>query len=150
MGRTWCSVNQVRVSTFQGAARLPGRSASSRTGKAHDGSVYSRNEGRPTEFDWETGWAVSQHRRPHDIAGVALVAPVVLYLLLIQAYPFASALFTSLTDKRIGTEGNFVGLANYVDLLQDSLFQGRSATRWFSPASPLPPSLSSGSSWPWC
>ena len=51
------------------------------------------------------------------------MAPVVLYLLLIQAYPFVTAIMTSLTDKRIGAEGQFVGLQNYVDLFQDSLFR---------------------------
>lgn len=56
------------------------------------------------------------------LTGILLVAPVVLYLLAMQAYPFVSAFFTSLTDKRIGTEGTFVGLRNYADLLRDPLF----------------------------
>ena len=55
--------------------------------------------------------------------GLLLVAPVVVYLLLLQAYPFVSAVMTSLTDKRIGSEGAFIGLQNYVELFQDSLFQ---------------------------
>jgi len=56
------------------------------------------------------------------LLGLTLVAPVVLYLLLVQAYPFVSALYTSLTDKRIGAEAGFIGLDNYGELLQDSLF----------------------------
>lgn len=55
--------------------------------------------------------------------GVFLVAPVVLYLLVLQAYPFISAFVTSLTDKRIGTDGTFIGLGNYLDLARDPLFR---------------------------
>jgi multiple sugar transport system permease protein len=55
--------------------------------------------------------------------GLLLVAPVVLYLLALQAYPFISAFLTSLTDKRIGTPGAFVGLDNYAELLRTPLFR---------------------------
>ena len=54
--------------------------------------------------------------------GVLLVAPIVIYLLLAQAYPLGSALYTSLTDKRIGSEGTFIGLKNYADLANEPLF----------------------------
>jgi multiple sugar transport system permease protein len=52
-----------------------------------------------------------------------LVAPVMIYLVLVQAYPLFSALATSLTDKRIGTDGTFIGLQNYTDLIDDSVFR---------------------------
>lgn len=55
--------------------------------------------------------------------GLLLVAPVVLYLLALQAYPFVSAFVTSLTDKRIGGVGAFIGLDNYVELVQTPLFR---------------------------
>src|SRR5450759_3464986 len=61
-------------------------------------------------------------RRQTAMLGLALVLPVVLYLLVTQAYPFISALLTSLTDKRIGAPGEFIGLGNYVDLVQDETF----------------------------
>ncbi|MBG0785001.1 MAG: sugar ABC transporter permease [Anaerolineaceae bacterium] len=50
------------------------------------------------------------------------VLPVVVYLLLMQAYPLINALFTSLTDKTIGVEGQFIGLTNYFQLFQEELF----------------------------
>ncbi|CAG0946952.1 partial Lactose transport system permease protein LacF, partial [Anaerolineae bacterium] len=56
------------------------------------------------------------------LLGLILVSPVVVYLLIAQAYPFASAAFTSLTDKRIGTPGEFVGLGNYFELAKTPLF----------------------------
>lgn len=52
----------------------------------------------------------------------ALVAPVALYLLAIMAIPFLWALWVSLTDKRVGRRGEFVGLDNYVDLVSDADF----------------------------
>ena len=52
----------------------------------------------------------------------ALVAPVTLYLLAIMAIPFLWALWVSLTDKRVGRRGEFVGLDNYVDLVSDADF----------------------------
>jgi len=54
--------------------------------------------------------------------GFLLACPVVAYLLAVQAYPFASALFTSLTDKRIGAPGRFIGLGNYLELAREPLF----------------------------
>jgi multiple sugar transport system permease protein len=57
------------------------------------------------------------------LLGVALVTPVVIYLLALQAYPFASAIATSFTDKRIGSTGAFVGFENYAYLLRDSVFR---------------------------
>lgn len=55
--------------------------------------------------------------------GFLLVLPVVIYLIALQAYPFVSAFLTSLTDKRIGSTGTFVGLQNYVDLVGNPQFQ---------------------------
>jgi multiple sugar transport system permease protein len=55
--------------------------------------------------DWALGWA--------------LVAPVVVIVLTLLAYPFANAIYLSFTDSHIGKGGQFVGLANYVDILTD-------------------------------
>ncbi len=57
------------------------------------------------------------------LLGVLLVSPVVIYLVAVQAYPFASAIITSLTDKRVGTPGRFIGLGNYIDLVREPLFR---------------------------
>jgi multiple sugar transport system permease protein len=51
-----------------------------------------------------------------------MVGPATLYLLAIMALPFLWAVYVSLTDKKIGTTGTFVGVANYTDLLTDGLF----------------------------
>jgi multiple sugar transport system permease protein len=54
--------------------------------------------------------------------GFVLTLPVVIYLLLSQAYPFINAFYTSLTDKTIGVAGNFIGFQNYVQLVNDPVF----------------------------
>lgn len=51
-----------------------------------------------------------------------LTAPAMGYLLLIMGLPLIWAVFVSLTDKRVGADGNFIGLKNYTDLLVDPLF----------------------------
>ncbi len=54
---------------------------------------------------------------------LVLVSPVLVLLAGLIAYPFLISIFMSLTDKRIGTAGTFVGLTNYARLLQDDMFQ---------------------------
>ena len=47
-----------------------------------------------------------------------------LYLILVMGLPLLWAVYTSLTDKVIGaSEVNFIGLANYIDIIQDPVFQ---------------------------
>lgn len=59
-------------------------------------------------------------RREETIIGYLFVAPVVLVLLLLVAYPFFKAFELSLTDKMIGfPDPNFIGLQNYVDLVNN-------------------------------
>lgn len=55
--------------------------------------------------------------------GYALVAPVVICLLLLVVYPFLFAIWISFTDRMIGQEGHFVGLANFAYLFGQSSFQ---------------------------
>jgi multiple sugar transport system permease protein len=55
--------------------------------------------------------------------GMLLVAPVVICLLILVAYPFVFAVWISFTDRQIGTEGHFVGLANYAYLAGTPSFQ---------------------------
>jgi multiple sugar transport system permease protein len=53
---------------------------------------------------------------PDWVLGWALAAPVVLIVLALLAYPFVDAILLSFTDRFIGkNEGNWIGLANYVD-----------------------------------
>ncbi len=50
------------------------------------------------------------------LLGMALVAPVVICLLILVAYPFVFAIWISFTDRQVGAEGNFIGLGNYAYL----------------------------------
>lgn len=53
-----------------------------------------------------------------------LLAPAVLLLVLMIAYPFVTSLYMSLTDRRIALPGRFVGFRNFVELLLDNeIFQ---------------------------
>jgi len=67
------------------------------------------------------------------ILGPALVAPAVLILLLLIAYPFCVAIWLSLTDKVIARSdtGNFIWFANFAKLFKDSIFQ-RTAINTFN------------------
>lgn len=51
-----------------------------------------------------------------------LLIAALAYLVLIQGYPFIWALVVSFSDQRIGQEGDFIGLENYLSLLGDSAF----------------------------
>jgi multiple sugar transport system permease protein len=59
----------------------------------------------------------------HDrTLGYIFLAPAFLYLALLMAYPFAYAVFLSFSDKQIGSDPNFIGLANYAKLWGTSLY----------------------------
>jgi multiple sugar transport system permease protein len=67
------------------------------------------------------------------ILGPALVAPAVLILLVLIAYPFCIAIWLSMTDKIIARSdtGNFIWFANFAKLFKDSIFQ-RTAMNTFN------------------
>ncbi len=52
-----------------------------------------------------------------------LIAPAVLFLAIFVAYPFVMALWMSLTSKRLGLAGAFIGLENFFRLLDDDIFR---------------------------
>lgn len=60
-------------------------------------------------------------RRDQKLA-LVLVAPLIIVLIGLIAYPFCMSIYTSLTDKRIGLPGTFIGLRNYISLFQDEIF----------------------------
>jgi len=62
-------------------------------------------------------------RQSEHILGYLLVAPLVFCILLLVVYPFLFAIYISFTDRVVGSEGNFIGLANYVNLIQKPDFQ---------------------------
>ena len=54
--------------------------------------------------------------------GVAFVVPALILLLLFLAYPLVLGIWLGFTDTMVGRKGEFIGLANYISLLQDRLF----------------------------
>jgi multiple sugar transport system permease protein len=56
------------------------------------------------------------------ILGFVLLTPALLLILIFIAYPFVLGIWMSLTDKLVGTPGNFVGLTNYLRLLNSDIF----------------------------
>lgn len=68
--------------------------------------------------------------RPRRLNGAAkqllfaygLVVPVVLLLLGLVAYPFFYAIFVSFTDRVVGNDGHFIGLANFRYLVGSAAF----------------------------
>lgn len=61
--------------------------------------------------------------RSNSLLGYALVAPVLICLLVLVIYPFFFAIWISFTNRQIGTEGDFIGLGNYIYLIKQSSFQ---------------------------
>src|SRR5688572_23038791 len=57
------------------------------------------------------------------ILGFVLLTPALILILVFIAYPFVLGIWMSLTDKLVGTSGNFVGLANYARLLDSDIFR---------------------------
>ena len=57
------------------------------------------------------------------ILGFVLLSPALILILVFIAYPFALGIWMSLTDKLVGTPGNFVGLGNYGTLLKSDIFR---------------------------
>jgi multiple sugar transport system permease protein len=53
----------------------------------------------------------------------AFIAPAFVILLMLVAYPFAIALYLSVTDAFVGKPATFVGLQNFISLLQHGTFR---------------------------
>lgn len=60
-----------------------------------------------------------------DVLGPILLVPAAIILLVLMAYPFATGIYLSFTDRVIAraSTGAFIWLENYVKLLSDSVFQ---------------------------
>ena len=56
------------------------------------------------------------------VTAIGLVAPSVLLLALINAYPFVYAFWQSLHNGTLISAGDFVGLTNYSDVLSSPAF----------------------------
>lgn len=51
-----------------------------------------------------------------------MVAPAAMLLILLVGYPFFASLYMSLTNRRVGIPGSFVGLRNFIGLFGDDIF----------------------------
>jgi len=51
-----------------------------------------------------------------------MITPVLLILVLLVAYPLCSSVYTSMTDRRIGAPGDFIGFGNYTRLVHQGVF----------------------------
>ena len=71
----------------------------------------------------EAGVALRRVLGPDFRLGFLFVAPIVLLVLALVAYPFGYAIYLSLTRKYVGVPPVFVGLDNYVKLTWDGFFQ---------------------------
>jgi ABC-type sugar transport system permease subunit len=71
------------------------------------------------------GW-----RARESLIGYLLVLPIILLFLGLIAYPFFNAIWLSVTDRIIGSGGNFVGLRNYLWLLNWPDFALMFANTW--------------------
>ena len=52
----------------------------------------------------------------------AILAPTLLVIVFLVAYPFCAAIYLSLQHKMVGAPGHFIGLANYAELFRDDVF----------------------------
>src|SRR5689334_15281429 len=57
-----------------------------------------------------------------------LVLPTILLILVIAVYPMIDSIWISLLDNPLLPSVNFVGLSNYLRVLQDPVFQGATVT----------------------
>jgi multiple sugar transport system permease protein len=72
----------------------------------------------------------AESRRRESIQGYLLVSPIIILFACLIFYPFFSAVWLSMTDKTIGTTGNFVGLRNYAWLLRWPDFERMLLNTW--------------------
>ena len=80
--------------------------------------------GQPEERRQEIArhrWQIIQGRDATQ--GYIMVAPAIILLIVLVAYPFCLALWLSLTNKTIGTDGTFVGLHNFTNQLNSQIFK---------------------------
>lgn len=62
-------------------------------------------------------------RQAESLLGYFLVAPVVVCILVLIIYPLLYAVYISFTDRVVGNEGKFIGLANYATLINQPDFR---------------------------
>ena len=64
-----------------------------------------------------------------DVLGALFVAPAILYVLLLVGVPFLMAIYYALSAYTIyNPSWNFVGLSNFVDIIENPVFKLQPAT----------------------
>ncbi|CCE09831.1 Binding-protein-dependent transport systems inner membrane component [Bradyrhizobium sp. STM 3843] len=80
-----------------------------------------------TTSDTYTGsvrrWPVTRLLEDERWLALVLLVPTMVLLGLFIAYPFVKGVELSVTDAKVGVPGNFVGMQNFVGLLNDSIFR---------------------------
>lgn len=76
---------------------------------------------RPHEKS-RTNWLTTQ-LEDERVLGYVLLTPAFLLIIVFIAYPFALGVWMALTDKVVGSPGNFIGLANFAKLLDSDIFR---------------------------
>jgi multiple sugar transport system permease protein len=71
-----------------------------------------------------TGWRsrVREWWEQEHIFGYGLILPAFVLIACLVAYPFAMAIYFSLSDYWVGSPGGFVGLGNFRDILGNEVF----------------------------
>jgi len=79
--------------------------------------VNARTSGKANILEsFSANWAKGKY------LGLLFTSPVGVILLLLLAYPFVLGIWLSFTDTIIGRTGNFIGLDNYLGLLESEVF----------------------------
>ncbi|MCA0456002.1 MAG: sugar ABC transporter permease [Chloroflexi bacterium] len=69
---------------------------------------------RPARFNFQ---------QSESILGYLMVSPLVICILLLVVYPFIFAIQISFTDRVVGSDGQFIGFTNYINLTKKPDFQ---------------------------
>lgn len=56
------------------------------------------------------------------VLGYSLLVPAALVILTFKAYPFFLGIWFSVTDKLVGEPGEFIGMANYLKMMESQIF----------------------------
>ena len=73
---------------------------------------------RPGRLARVREWWEQEH-----VFGYGLIAPALVLLACLVAYPFGMAIYFSLSDYWVGSPGGFIGLANYREILGNDVFR---------------------------
>jgi multiple sugar transport system permease protein len=61
-------------------------------------------------------------RRQETVLGWTLLAPVIVVMAVLVVWPFATAVWIAFTDKSIGRDANWIGLANFAQVVSSPRF----------------------------